>query len=203
MATASRAKHKLCRRVGQCIWGSPKCPSAKRPYPAGSHGKTGRKKKLSTYGELLMEKQKLRMHYAISEEQLRVIYKRAQKGIGKTDERLASFLEQRLDAVLFRSRLAPTIFAAKQAISHGHILVNGKKVDRSSYVVKEGFEVSINAEKSPAIAEAARASATNVTVPSYLQVDTEALKITLIRTPQIEEIPHGVKIISVIEYYAR
>lgn len=203
MATASRAKHKFCRRIGQCIWGSPKCPSAKRPYPAGSHGKTGRKKKLSTYGELLMEKQKLRMHYAISEEQLRVTYKRAQKGLGETGERLARFLEQRLDAVLFRAGFAPTIFAAKQATTHGHILVNGKKVDRPSFMVKEGFEVSINPERSPAIAEAARAAATNVTVPAYLQVDTEALKITLIRVPEIEEIPHGVKIISVIEYYAR
>jgi len=203
MATASRAKHKLCRRVGQCIWGSPKCPSAKRPYPAGTHGKNARKKKLSTYGELLMEKQKLRMHYAISEEQLRVTYRKAQKGIGKTDERLARFLEQRLDSVLFRGGFAPTIFAAKQSISHGHILVNGKKVDRSSFLVKEGFEVSINAEKSPAIAETARTSASNVTVPAYLQVDTEALKITLIRTPEIDEIPNGVKIISVIEYYAR
>ncbi len=203
MATASRAKHKLCRRVGHCIWDNPKCPSVKRPYPAGPHGKTGRKKKLSTYGELLMEKQKLRMHYGVSEEQLRVTYKRAQRGIGKTDERLARFLEQRLDAVLFRSGFAPSIFAAKQYICHGHVLVNGQKVNRSSYMVKEGSEVSINAEKSPNVAEAAKANLGNANVPAYLQVDGEALKITLVRAPELGEIPVDAKIISVIEYYAR
>ena len=201
MATASQAKHKLCRRIGQCIWDSPKCPSIKRPYPAGQHGKTGRRGKLSTYGTLLLEKQKLRKHYAISEKQLRIAYAKAKKGEGQAHEKLFRGLEQRLDAVLFRSGFAPTIFAAKQFVNHGHILVDGKSVDRASYQVKEGQVISVNAQKSPAIAEIAKNS--NATIPGYLEVDTDALKVTLTRLPEIEEIPVNVSIMSVIEYYAR
>ena len=200
MPTASRAKHKFCRRIGQCLWGDPKCPSVKRPYCAGPHGK-GRRNKLSTYGELLLEKQKLRNYYAISEKQLRIAYTKAKAGEGQAHEKLFRALEQRLDSVLFRTGFAPTIFAAKQYINHGHILVNGKRVDRSSYQVREGEVVSIDAAKSPAIAEMAKKG--NATVPAYFEVDLENLKITLVRAPQIEEIPSFFKIMSVIEYYAR
>ncbi len=200
MPTASQAKHKFCRRVGQCIWSDPKCPSVKRPYAAGPHGK-GRRVKLSTYGELLMEKQKLKNYYAISEKQLQIAFHKAKAGLGQTNEKLFRSLEQRLDAVIFRAGFAPTIFAAKQFVNHGHILVNGQKVDRASFLVKEGAVVSINAEKSPAIAEVAKRG--NSTIPAYLEVDLENLKATLVRAPQVEEIPVNVKIMSVIEYYAR
>ncbi len=200
MPTASRAKHKFCRRIGQCLWGDPKCPSVKRPYCAGPHGK-GRRNKLSTYGELLLEKQKLRNYYAISEKQLRIAYAKAKSGEGQAHEKLFRSLEQRLDAVLFRTGFAPTIFAAKQYINHGHVLVNGKRVDRSSYQVREGQVVSIDPAKSPAIAEIAKKG--NATVPPYFEVDLENLKITLVRAPQVEEIPSFFKIMSVIEYYAR
>ena len=200
MSTASQAKHKFCRRVGQCLWGDPKCPSVKRPYPAGPHGK-GRRAKLSTYGTLLMEKQKLRNHYAISEKQLRIAYAKAKAGLGQTHERLFRSLEQRLDAMVYRAGFAPTIFAAKQIVNHGHILVDGKRVDRSSCVVKEGQVISIDAAKSPAAAEAAKKS--NNIVPPYMEVDLDNLKATLVRAPQLEEIPVPVKIMSVVEYYAR
>ena len=200
MPTASRAKHKFCRRIGQCLWGDPKCPSVKRPYAAGPHGK-GRRVKLSTYGELLMEKQKLKNYYAISEKQLQIAYAKAKAGMGQTHEKLFRSLEQRLDALVFRAGFAPTIFAAKQMVNHGHILVDGKRVDRSSYQVREQSVISINAEKSPAIAEVAKSS--NTTVPSYLEVDREALKATLVRIPAVEEIQTDVQIMSVIEYYAR
>ncbi len=200
MPTASRAKHKFCRRIGQCIWGDPKCPSVKRPYASGPHGK-GRRVKLSTYGELLLEKQKLRNHYAISEKQLRIAYAKAKAGEGQAHEKLFRSLEQRLDAAVFRTGFAPTIFAAKQYVNHGHILVDGKRVDRASYVLKEGQTISIDAEKSPAIAEAARKN--NATVPGYYEVDLDNLKAVLVRAPQIDEIPVQAKIMSVIEYYAR
>ena len=200
MPTASRAKHKFCRRIGQCLWGDPKCPSVKRPYAAGPHGK-GRRVKLSTYGELLMEKQKLRNYYAISEQQLRIAFAKAKSGSGQTHEKLFRSLEQRLDAMVYRAGFAPTIFAAKQMVSHGHILVDGKRIDRSSCHVKEGQVISIVAEKSPAIAEIARSG--NAVVPAYLEVDLENCKATLVRMPQVDEIPVKVKIMSVIEYYAR
>ena len=200
MPTASRAKHKFCRRIGQCLWGDPKCPSVKRPYAAGPHGK-GRRSKLSTYGELLMEKQKLRNYYAISEKQLRIAFAKAKSGEGQTHEKLFRSLELRLDAMVYRAGFAPTIFAAKQMVNHGHILVDGKRVDRSSYQLKEGQVITIDAAKSPAIAEMAKKS--NTTVPAYMEVDLDNLKATLVRAPQVEEIPVSVKIMSVIEYYAR
>ena len=200
MPTASRAKHKFCRRVGQCIWGDPKCPSVKRPYAAGPHGK-GRRVKLSTSGELLMEKQKLKNYYAISEKQLQIAYAKAKAGLGVTHEKLFRSLEVRLDAMVFRAGFAPTIFAAKQWVNHGHIYVDGKRVDRASFQLKEGQVISIDAEKSPAIAEMAKKG--NATVPAYMEVDLDNLKATLVRMPQVEEIPVNVKIMSVIEYYAR
>ena len=200
MPTASRAKHKFCRRIGQCLWGDPKCPSVKRPYAAGPHGK-GRRSKLSTYGELLMEKQKLRNYYAISEKQLRIAFAKAKSGEGQTHEKLFRSLEQRLDAMVYRAGFAPTIFAAKQLVNHGHVYIDGKRVDRSSCLVKEGQVISLNAEKSPKLAEVAKKN--NATVPAYMEVDLDNLKATLVRAPQVEEIPVAVKIMSVIEYYAR
>ncbi len=203
MPTASRAKHKFCRRVGQCIWGCPNCPTVKgraRTYAAGPHGKT-RRSKLSTYGELLIEKQKLKNYYAISEKQLQIAYSKAKAGTGQTGDKLFCGLETRLDALVFRAGFAPTIFAAKQYVNHGHICVDGKKVDRASCQIKEGQIVSINAEKSPAIAEIAKKS--NTAAPAYLEVDLENLKATLVRMPQVDEIPVAVKIMSVVEYYAR
>ena len=200
MPTASRAKHKFCRRIGQCLWGDPKCPSVKRPYAAGPHGK-GRRVKLSTYGELLMEKQKLRNYYAISEKQLRIAFAKAKSGSGQTHEKLFRSLEQRLDAMVYRAGFAPTIFAAKQFVNHGHILVDGKRVDRAGFQLREGQVISINAEKSPNVAAIAKKS--NATVPAYMEVDLDDLKATLVRKPQVEEIPVSVKIMSVIEYYAR
>ena len=200
MPTASRAKHKFCRRIGQCLWGDPKCPSVKRPYAAGPHGK-GRRVKLSTYGELLLEKQKLRNYYAISEKQLRIAFAKAKSGLGLTHEKLFRSLEMRLDALVYRAGFAPTIFAAKQIVNHGHILVDGKRLDRSSCVIKEGQVITIDAAKSPAAAEAAKKS--NSIVPPYMEVDLDNLKATLVRAPQLEEIPVPVKIMSVVEYYAR
>ena len=201
MAIKVRAKHKFCRRIGECIWDDPKCPSVKRPYKAGPHGKTGRRGKLSTYGELLLEKQKLRFHYAISEKQLRIAYAKAKQGHGQAFEKLFRSLELRLDAVAFRSGLVPTIFAAKQAVNHGHILVDGKKVDRSSYGVKPGQVVSLNTAKSESLTDLAKNS--NKTIPAYLEVDRDACKCTVVREPEVEEIPVKANIMSVIEYYAR
>jgi len=201
MPAKAQAKHKFCRRIGECIWDDPKCPSVKRPYPAGAQGKNARRKKLSTYGELLLEKQKLRFHYAVSEKQLQIAYQKAKQGQGQAHEKLFCNLEQRLDAMLFRAGFAPTIFAAKQFINHGHVFVDGKRVDRSSYKVMEGQTISINTEKSPAVAEAAKN--TQRTIPGYLEVDIDNLKATLVRKPQVEEIPVKANIMSVIEYYAR
>jgi small subunit ribosomal protein S4 len=130
-----------------------------------------------------------------------IAFHKAKQGEGKTNEKLIRSIEQRLDAFLYRSGFAPTIFAAKQFITHGHIMVDGGKVNRPSYQMKEGQSVTINAEKSPAIAEIAKK--TNSTVPGYIMVETEALKATLVRIPEISEIPVNANIMSVVEFYAR
>ncbi len=203
-----QAKHKLCRRVGHCIWNMPNCPTVKankqgvvRDYPAGLQGKNGKRKKLSTYGEMMLEKQKLKAHYALTESQLRRAFMVAKGMEGRTNETMMQLLESRLDAIVYHAGFAPTVFAAKQFVNHRHILVDGKIVDRGSYRVKPGQVISINAEKSPAVAEIAKG--VNATVPAYFETDKEALKVTFVRTPLIEEIPVQVEVMRVVEYYAR
>ncbi len=195
-----RAKHKLCRRIGTCIWGSPKCPSAKRPYKAGPHGKTGQKE-LSTFAELLLEKQKLKAFYAMTEAQLRLAYQEAKRSKVQTDFKLLRNLEFRLSSVVYRGGLAPTIFAAKQYVTHRHIRIDGKIVNRPSYVVKPGQVISINVEKDPAIASMAKN--VNCEVPAYFQLDKDNCKVTIAREPVPGEIPTNVEVMRVVEFYAR
>lgn len=194
------SKHKLCRRIGACVWGNPKCPSAKRPYMAGMHGST-RRRKQSTYAELLLEKQKLRAHYDVTEKQLRIAYRKAKAGEGVTGDKLLTALETRLASVVFRSGLAPSIHAAKQAVTHRHVLVDDHVVDRNSYSLGPGQVVSISSERSPALASMAQRS--DVVPPPYLACDRDSAKVTLTRTPTVDEIPVPVEVTRVIEYYAR
>ena len=197
----AQAKHKLCRRLGYCVWNMPKCPSVKRPYAAGLQGKNRKKSNHSTYGVKMQEKQKLKAHYALTESQLRNLFLVAKRKEGRTNETLMQHIEMRLDATVYHSGIAPTIFAAKQFVSHRHILVDGKIVDRPSYRLKPGQVVSINAEKSPKVAEIARE--VNSTVPAYYETNKEDLKVTVLREPMIEEIPVQVEAMRVVEYYAR
>ena len=197
----AQAKHKLCRRLGYCIWNMPKCPSVQRPYAAGLQGKNRKKSKLSTYGVMMQEKQKLKAHYALTESQLRNLFIVAKRKEGRTNEILMQHIEMRLDATVYHSGIAPTIFAAKQFVAHRHILVDGKIVDRPSFRLKPGQVVSINAEKSPKVAEIARD--VNSTIPPYYETNKEELKVTVLREPMIEEIPVQVEAMRVVEYYAR
>ena len=209
-------KHTLCRRIGQCIWGLPNCPtnsrviksreggestSTPKAYPAGQHGPTKRRNKLSTYGELLLEKQKLRTFYNLSEHQLQFIYKKAKQGQGITGDKLLRLLEMRLVTVVYRGGLTSTIFAARQAVSHRHILVDGKIVDRASFVVKPGQVVSISSERSPMLSTIAKSI--DAPLPAYLQKDKEECKVTVTHEPLPEEINSNVTISRVVEYYAR
>ena len=180
------------------------CPTVKgkaRTYAAGLQGKNAKRKKLSTYGEMMQEKQKLKAHYGLTENQLRNAFLAAKRKEGKTNERLMQEIEARLDAVVYHAGFAPTIFAAKQFVSHRHILVDGKIVDRGSYKLKPGQVISINAEKSPKVAEIAKGVSS--TVPPYFETDKEQLKVTIVREALIEEIPVKVEAMRVVEYYAR
>ncbi len=209
------AKHTLCRRIGFCLWGKPNCPTNSRviktreggestttakTYPAGQHGPTKRRSKLSTYGELLIEKQKLKTFYDISEHQLNFLYHKAKAGLGNTGDKLLTSLELRLISVVYRSGLAPTIFAARQIVSHRHILVNGKICDRASYRCKAGDVITINEQRSPMIATIAKNS--TVTIPAFMEKDSnDKCKVTITREPLVEEIHVDVSIIKVVEYY--
>ncbi len=206
------AKHTLCRRIGFCLWGMPNCPtnsrtlksgdatSTPKAYPAGQHGPTKRRVKLSTYGQLLLEKQKLKTFYDLSEHQLTFIYRNSKRGEGNTGDKLLANLEMRLASIVYRSGMAPTIFAARQIVNHRHVLVNGRVVDRASYRLKAGDVLTINEQHSPMIAKIANDS--TVVLPPYLEKDNNnKCKVTVVREPLTEEIHVDVSIIKVIEYY--
>ena len=136
------SKHKIDRRLGLNLWGRPKSPFNRRPYGPGQHGQA-RKRKLSDFGVQLAAKQKLKKYYGdITEKQFLKIYQEASRKRGDTSQILIELLERRLDAVVFRLKFAPTVFAARQLVNHGHVMVNGKVVDKKSYQVKDGDEIS-------------------------------------------------------------
>ena len=209
-------KHTLCRRVGYCLWGKANCPTQNRTvkdkdgkeitrnraYPAGQHGPTKRRGKLSTYGELLLEKQKLRTFYDLSERQLHFLYEKSRKGEGITGDKLLANLEMRLCSAVYRAGLAPTIFAARQIVSHRHVLVDGKPVNRGGYRLKKGQVVSIDPQRSPVIAEIAKGN--DALVPPYFQKEAGDCKFTVLDDmPKPEDINNNIEITKVIEFYAR
>jgi small subunit ribosomal protein S4 len=198
-----RPKAKLSRALGIVL--TPKCAKyfERRPFPPGVHGRA--RKKPSNYSVRLLEKQRLRHQYNISETQLRRIYAIAKKSAGKTGDRLVVELECRLDALVLRSGFARTIYQARQLVSHSHLLVDGKKVNIPSYRVKVGQVITVK-EKSrvtlPFQAAAAGSHATAVTAP-YLATSLEELRTTLIREPLRAEVPVICEEQLVVEFYSR
>ncbi len=204
MAKRVEAKHKIDRRLGVNLWGRPKSPLNNREYGPGQHGQ--RRRKPSDYGIQLMAKQKLKGYYGnIGEKQFRKYYQEAVRRRGDTGENLVAILESRLDAVIYRMKFVPTPFAARQFVSHGHITVNGKRVNIPSYLVSEGDVVQVK-EKSrelPMVLEAVQSSERDV--PDYTEVDHSAMKGTFLRLPKFEDVPYPVQMEPnlVIEYYSR
>jgi small subunit ribosomal protein S4 len=199
------AKYKIDRRMGENIWGRPKSPVNKREYGPGQHGQR-RKGKLSDFGTQLRAKQKLKGYYGdLTEKQFRRIYSDAERARGDTGELLIGLLERRLDAVVYRAKFVPTIFAARQFVNHGHVLVNGKPVNIPSYRVKEGDVVSIR-DKSRQLAivlEAVQLAERDV--PDYIEADHNKMTATFVRTPGLSDVPYAVVMEPnlVIEYYAQ
>ena len=195
-------KHKLCRRLGSCIWGSPKCPSLKRPFAPGQHGQTSRRK-MSVYGQQLLDKQRIRMHYGLLERQMRKTFERAQRMGGVTGTNLLMLLESRLDSVVYRLGFASTIPAARQLVVHGHVLVDGKCVDRPSFQVKPGNAVSIRerSRKIPTIADGAENPP--VALPDYLERSPKSFEGKMTAAPNLETIPFKAETSGVIGFYSR
>jgi small subunit ribosomal protein S4 len=200
-----RAKHKIDRRLGENIWGRPKSPLNKRESRPGQHGER-RVGKTSDYGTQLKAKQKLKGYYGnITERQFKGLYALARRRKGDTSEHLVGLLESRLDAIVYRSKFVPTVFAARQFISHGHILVNGKRVTIASYRCKTGDTIEVK-EKSrtlPLVMEAAQSAERDV--PDYIDLDAAKLVAKYTRVPALTEVPYPVKMEPnlVVEFYSR
>ncbi len=205
MTKRTSAKYKIDRRMGENIWGRPKSPVNKREYGPGQHGQR-RKNKLSDFGTQLRAKQKLKGYYGdLTEKQFKRIYAEAARVTGDTGENLVGLLERRLDAVVYRAKFVPTIFAARQFVNHGHVTVNGNRVNIASYRVKEGDVVEVKqASKQMALVLEA-VSLAERDVPDYLEVDHHKMTAKFVRTPALGDVPYPVQMEPnlVVEYYAK
>ena len=205
MTKRLNSKHKVDRRLKVNLWGRPKSPFNTRGYPPGQHGQT-KSSKPSDFGVQLQAKQKLKCYYGnMNERQFRNVYKKAIMKKGDSAENLIGLLERRLDAIVYRAKLATTIFSARQLINHGHLKVNGRKVNISSYQVKEEDSIEVrDKSKQLALVDVALANKERE-VPEYLQVDEKNKKVKFVRVPKFEEVPYPVVMEPnlVIEYYSR
>lgn len=204
MSKRKASKYKIDRRLGENIWGRPKSSVNRRAYGPGQHGQR-RKSKVSDYGIQLRAKQKLKGYYGeVTEKQFKATYQEASRMKGDTSQNLIGLLEQRLDMICYRAKFAPTIFSARQIVSHGHIRVNGVKCNIASRRVRPGDIISLG-EKAKEMALIAEAqSLAEREVPDYVAQDgTE--KVTFVRVPTLDEVPYPVKMEPnlVVEFYSR
>lgn len=206
MTKRIQAKHKIERRYGVALWGQESSPVHVRSYPPGQHGSKGGMRKLTDYGQQLAAKQKLKGYYGdIVEKQFRNIYKEAVRLKGNTGENFLSLLERRLSTVVYRMKWAPTVFAARQIVNHGHVMVNGKRVNIGSYRLRAGDVVSLRESmRQNAIVIQAMASAER-DIPEYLQAAAGGFSGTLVVLPESAKIPYPIQmnVNSVTEFYAR
>jgi small subunit ribosomal protein S4 len=204
MSQRTESKYKINRRLGVNLWGRAKSPLNRREYGPGQHGQ--RRKKPSDYGTQLAAKQKLKGYYAnIGERQFRRLYEEAVRRKGDTGENLIELLERRLDAVVYRMKFAPTPFAARQLINHGHVLVNGKRLNIGSAKLRDGdtIELRSKAKEMALVLEATQSSERDV--PDYLEIDHERMRGRFVRAPKLADVPYPVTMEPnlVVEFYSR
>ena len=205
MSKRANAKYKLDRRMGESVWGRPKSPVNKRSYGPGQHGQR-RAKKLSDYGTQLQAKQKLKGYYGnITERQFRRYYQEASRRQGDTGENMVGLLECRLDAVVYRAKFVPTVFAARQIVNHGHINVNGRRLNIPSALVKEGDVISVRDKAKNLELVAVAIQSPERDVPDYLEVDHSKMTAKFARTPKLSDVPYPVRMEPnlVVEFYSR
>jgi len=205
MTKRLNAKHKVDRRLKVNLWGRPRSPFNTRNYRPGQHGQS-RKSKPTDYGMQLIAKQKLKSYYGnINERQFRNIYRKAIKKRGDTTENLVALLETRLDTVIYRAKFAPTVFSARQLINHGHFKVNKKKVNVSSYLVKEEDLIEVKDKSKSLIIIEGCLNSKERDVPEYIQSDGKNKTAKLVRVPKFADIPYPTQMEPklVIEYYSR
>jgi len=205
MTKRAEAKYKIDRRMGQNIWGRPKSPVNRREYGPGQHGQR-RKGKMSDFGTQLKAKQKLKGYYGnVSEKQFRAYYAEAIRMKGDSGDNLIGLLERRLDAVVYRAKFVPTVFAARQFVNHGHVKVNGRKVNIASYLVKVGDVVEIKDSSKQLVVVLEAAGLAERDVPDYYEVDPAKGVAKMMRVPLPSEVPYPVNMEPnlVIEFYSR
>src|SRR5690554_1507116 len=205
MSKRQSSKYKLDRRLGENVWGRPKSPVNRREYGPGQHGQR-RKGKLSDYGVQLRAKQKLKGHYGdISERQFRRIYEEANRRKGDTPETLIGLLESRLDAIVYRAKFVPTIFAARQFVNHGHVQVNGRRVNIASYRCKPGDVISVREKSRQLTIVLESVQLAERDVPDYIETDHNKMVATFSRIPGLADVPFAVQMEPnlVVEFYSR
>ncbi len=205
MSKRIASKYKIDRRLGVNLWGRPKSPVNKREYGPGVHGQA-RRRKPSDFGIQLSAKQKLKGYYGnIGEKRFRRYYDEAVRRKGDTGENLVGLLERRLDAVIYRAKFVPTVFSARQFISHGHVKVNGTRVNVASFSVGDDdiIEVKDKSRELPLVLEAIESAERDV--PEYIEVDHRKLRARYVRQPKLEDVPYPVQMEPnlVVEYYSR
>ncbi|MGH6762845.1 MAG: 30S ribosomal protein S4 [Phyllobacterium sp.] len=205
MSKRESSKYKIDRRLGENIWGRPKSPVNRREYGPGQHGQR-RKSKLSDFGVQLRAKQKLKGFYGdISEKQFRKTYDEAARRKGDTGETLIGLLESRLDAVVYRAKFVPTIFAARQFINHGHVNVNGRRVNIQSYRCKAGDVIEVREKSKQLVIVLESVGLAERDVPEYITVDHNKMVATYARVPAFADVPYAVQMEPnlVVEFYSR
>ena len=205
MTKRNKSKHKVDRRLGANIWGRPKSPFNTRAYGPGQHGQRSSAKP-SDYKIQLQAKQKLKNYYGnLNERQFRNLYREADRRRGNTGENLVGLLESRLDTVIYRAKFAPTVFAARQMINHGHIKVNKKRVNIASYVVSSSDLIEVREKSKKLTVIDGSLQSKERDVPEYIQLDDKNKTAKLVRVPKFAEVPFPVIMEPslVIEYYSR
>ncbi|QQM31962.1 30S ribosomal protein S4 [Martelella lutilitoris] len=205
MSKRESSKHKIDRRMGENIWGRPKSPVNRREYGPGQHGQR-RKGKLSDFGVQLRAKQKLKGYYGeLREKQFLAIFEEANRRKGDTGENLVGLLESRLDAIVYRAKFVPTVFAARQFVNHGHVTVNGTRVNIGSYRCQPGdvIEVRERSKQLASVLEATQLAERDV--PEYIDADHSKMVATYVRVPALADIPYPVIMEPnlVVEFYSR
>jgi small subunit ribosomal protein S4 len=198
------SKYKINRRLGVNLWGRSKSPINQRDYGPGQHGQ--RKRKPTDYGLQLMAKQKLKGYYGnVGEKRFYRYYEEAVRRQGDTSENLIGLLERRLDAVVYRMKLAPTVFAARQIVSHGHVRVNGRRVNIPSFLVSDGDIIALSEKAKTMALVLAAIESPERDIPDYLSVDTSTLQGTFVRAPKLADVPYPVQMEPnlVVEFYSR
>ena len=204
MTKRIESKYKVCRRLGVNLWGRAKSPTNKREYGPGQHGQ--RRRKPSDFGTQLQAKQKLRCYYGnITEKQFQRYYEQAVNVKGDTGENLIGILERRVDAVVYRMKFVPTVFAARQLVSHGHVSVNGQRVTIASYLLNEGDVVTIKEKSREMSLVLAAVDSPEREVPEYMDVNHDRMEGTFVRTPKLADVPYPAQMEPnlVVEYYSR